>query len=101
MIVKTIRAGIAISIATAALTLAASPALAETIDVKIQVRAVYAKFIGSGVGAMNVVVENAQTGPLLAAGRITGATGDTTALMKEGQTRGHAPVTPDAASFTA
>ena len=101
MIDKPIRAGIAISIATAALTLATLPALAVTTDVKIQVRAMDAKFIGSGVGGMNVVVENAQTGSLLASGRITGATGDTTALMKEGQTRGHAPATPNAASFTA
>ncbi len=101
MIVQIIRAGIAISIVAAALTLPAFPAVAETTDVKIQVRAMDAKFIGSGVGGMNVVIENAQTGALLASGRITGATGDTTALMKEGQTRGHAPATPNAASFTA
>jgi len=101
MIVNSIRAAIAISIATVALAVSAWPALAEPTDVKIQVRATDAKFIGTGVGGMNVMVENAQTGALLASGEITGATGDTTALMKEGQTRGHAPATPDAASFTA
>jgi len=97
MVASNIRVGIA----AVALALSALPALAETTDVKIQVRAMDAKFIGSGVGGMNVVVENAQTGALLASGGITGATGDTAALMKEGQTRGQAPATPEAASFTA
>lgn len=91
----------AITTVAAALALLSLPALAVSIDVKIQVRAVDAKFIGSGVGAMNVVIENAQTGALLANGQITGATGDTAALMKEGQTRGYSPATPDSASFTA
>lgn len=98
MLVKNIRIGLAVA---AMMALPGLSALAETTQVKIQVRATDAKFIGSGVGGMNVVVENAETGALLAVGEITGATGDTTALMKEGQTRGHAPATPDAASFTA
>jgi len=88
-------------IAAAALALPSLPVLAEPTDVKIQVRATDAKFIGSGVGGLNVVIEHAQTGALLASGEITGATGDTEALMKQGQTRGHAPATPDSASFTA
>ena len=91
MIVKSIQTGIAI----AALALAALPAVAEPADVKIQVCAVDAKFIGSGVGGMNTVVENAQTGALLASGEITGTTGDTAALMTSAQTRRHASVTPD------
>ena len=97
MIIKSIR----VVIAAVALALSAVPALAEPTDVKIQVRAVDAKFIGSGVGGLNVVIESALTGALLASGEITGATGDTAALMKEGQTRGHSPVTPDSASFIA
>lgn len=99
MMINNIRVEIAIVAAT--LALVSLPALAEPTDVKIQVRAMDAKFIGSGVGAMNVVIENAQTGALLASGQITGATGDTAALMKEGQTRGRSPATPDSASFTA
>ena len=99
MIAGSIRIGIAIAVAV--LALPASPVLAETADVKIQVRAADAKFIGSGVGGLNVVIENAQTGALLASGEITGATGDTAALMRQGQTRGDAPATPEAASFTA
>ena len=101
MMIRNTRFALPIAIAAAALALLSLPALAETTDVKIQVRAVDAKFIGSGVGGLNVVIEDAQTGDLLASGEITGATGDTEALMKQGQTRGHAPATPDSASFTA
>jgi len=86
---------------TMVLIMLASPLLAATTKVKVQVRAVDAKFIGSGVGNMNVVIKNAQTGALLATGEITGATGDTQALMQQGQTRGHAPVTPETAAFSA
>ncbi|MEX2500088.1 MAG: hypothetical protein WD397_14560 [Wenzhouxiangellaceae bacterium] len=99
MMINNIR--VALAIVAAALSLLALPALAETTDVKIQVRAVDAKFIGSGVGGLNVVIEDAQTGALLASGEISGATGDTEALMKQGQTRGRAPATPDSAAFTA
>lgn len=88
-------------IATAGLAAAGLPALAEPVDVKIQVRAVDAKFIGSGVGGLNVVIENARTGALLASGEISGTTGNTAALMRRGQVRGQAPATPDSASFTA
>ena len=101
MIIRNIRVALAIAIAAAALALLSMPVAAEPTDVKIQVRAADAKFVGSGVGGLNVVIENAQTGALLASGEITGATGDTGALMKQGQTRGHAPATPGAASFTA
>lgn len=86
---------------TMVLIMLASPLLAATTKLKVQVRAVDAKFIGSGVGDMNVVIENAQTGALLSSGEITGATGDTQALMQQGQTRGHAPVTPETAAFRA
>jgi len=100
MMIRKIRFALPIALASV-LTLLSLPALAETTDLKIQVRAVDAKFIGSGVGGLNVVIEDAQTGDLLASGEITGATGDTEALMKQGQTRGHSPATPDSASFIA
>ncbi|MCA1778479.1 MAG: hypothetical protein LC637_03580 [Xanthomonadaceae bacterium] len=101
MMIRNIRVALAILMGAAVLALLSMPVAAESTDVRIQVRAVDAKFIGSGVGGMNVVVENAQTGALLASGKITGTTGDTEALMKQGQIRGHAPATPDSASFTA
>ena len=64
--------------------LAAGSAFAEPLEtpVTIRVKAHDAKFIGSGVGEMNVIVEDAETGAFLAAGRIAGGTGDTERLMK-------------------
>ncbi|MCW8193848.1 hypothetical protein F6455_03485 [Proteobacteria bacterium 005FR1] len=80
----------------------ASPLVqAEKTELKVLVRSNDAKFIGSGVGGLNVTVANAQTGELLASGQIAGATGDTEALMKSGQTRGQSPVSEDAANFRA
>lgn len=74
---------------------------AENTELKILVRASDAKFIGSGVGGLNVVLTNAETGALLAEGQITGGTGNTEALMKTGQTRGRSPESDEAASFQA
>lgn len=79
----------------------AGPAQAEPTDVAIHVRAVDAKFIGTGVGGINVTVEDASTGALLDSGRIEGGTGDTNGLMKKGQTRGEAPVTDGTAGYRA
>lgn len=76
-------------------------AQAEDTDVMVRLRATDAKFVGSGVGGVNVVVEATQTGEILDSGRITGGTGDTGALMKAGQTRGRSPVTADTAGFEA
>ncbi len=68
---------------------------------KIQVRSLDAKFIGSGVGELNVQVTDVATGRVLDHGRITGPTGDTDSMMTEGQTRGHTPSAPDSAAWTA
>lgn len=90
---------------TLAATVLAPVAAAETTlaptGLKVLVRANDAKFIGSGVGNLNVVVRNAATGELLAGGAITGPTGDTRALMQEPQTRGHTAVEGAPASFQA
>jgi hypothetical protein len=82
------------------LSCANTTVLAETTAMTIHVRADDAKFIGSGVGGLNVLIEDARTGELLASGDIVGGTGDTAALMTEGQTRGRSPVT-GAAGFRA
>lgn len=79
---------------------AAEPALAPT-GLKVLVRAHDAKFIGSGVGNLNILVRNAATGEMLAEGAISGPTGDTRALMQEPQTRGHSSTQGDPASFQA
>ena len=75
--------------------------LAETTQLNVLVRSVDSKFIGSGVGGLNVTITDDQTGKLLAQGAISGATGDTQALMKTGQTRGHSTVTDDSAQLQA
>lgn len=72
-----------------------------TTGLKVLVRADDAKFIGSGVGDMNIVVRNADTGEVLAQGAITGPTGDTEALMQAPQTRGRSATLGDPASFQA
>ncbi len=56
--------------------------------VVIRVQAHDAKFIGSHVGEMNVVVEAADSGALLASGRISGGTGNTDRLIKQPLSRG-------------
>jgi hypothetical protein len=56
--------------------------------VVIRVQAHDAKFIGSHVGEMNVIVEDASSGALLDSGRISGGTGDTDRLIKQPLSRG-------------
>ncbi len=73
----------------------------DTTALKIQGRSLDAKFIGSGVGELNVQITEVATGRVLDHGRITGPTGDTDSMMIEGQTRGHTPSAPGAASWTA
>lgn len=72
-----------------------------TTGLKVLVRADDAKFIGSGVGNLNIIVRNATTGELLAEGAITGPTGDTRALMQEPQIRGRSATQGDPANFQA
>src|SRR5690606_15186115 len=73
---------------------------ADPTHLKVLVRADDAKFIGSGVGGMDVRITRVDSGESLAEGEITGATGDTQALMEIGQMRGQSPASPDAANFT-
>lgn len=73
---------------------------AET-PVTIRVRAHDAKFIGSGVGGMNVIVEDADTGAVLASGSLAGGTGDTERLMKRPAARGASLADANTAAFVA
>ncbi|PLW83763.1 hypothetical protein CWI75_05305 [Kineobactrum sediminis] len=72
---------------------------AASTDLKVLVRADDAKYIGSGVGGLNVTIKDTVTGELLSHGVISGGTGDTTALMKKSHSRGRSPVAGDPASF--
>jgi hypothetical protein len=66
---------------------------------RILVRSDDAKFIGSGVGGLEVTVRDADSGALLGGGAIEGGTGDTAGLMTTPQTRGGTDVSGDPASL--
>lgn len=76
-------------------------AATATTGLKVLVRADDAKFIGSGVGGMTIVVRDVATGAVLAEGGITGPTGETEVLMQAPQTRGRSATVGDPASFQA
>ncbi len=70
-------------------------------EITVRVQAHDAKFIGSGVGEMNVIVEDAGTGAVLASGRVSGGTGDTNRLMKAPIARGASLSDDKTAAYTA
>lgn len=86
-------------IAIAAL-IAATPALAIPTPVTVRVISQGAKFIGTGMGGVDVVLADAATGAPLAKGRIEGGTGDTAKIMN-GSSRGTPVGDANTAAFTA
>ncbi|OSZ72622.1 hypothetical protein CAP39_04695 [Sphingomonas sp. IBVSS1] len=76
--------------------IAAAPALAVPTPVTVRVISQGAKFIGTGMGGVEVTLADAATGAPLASGRIEGGTGDTAKIMP-GAPRG----TPQADDKTA
>jgi hypothetical protein len=85
------------------LALMARGALAapQATEITVRVQAHDAKFIGSGVGEMNVIVEDADTGAVLATGRVSGGTGDTDRLMTAPVARGASLSDDSTAAYTA
>lgn len=75
-------------------------AAAVPTEVTVRVRSHDAKFIGSGVGGMQLRIEDAVTGALLDSGTITGGTGDTARLIKQPQVRGEALADDKTAHYT-
>lgn len=74
--------------------------LATPTSITVRVISKDAKFVGSGVGGVSVMLRNADNGDLLAEGIIEGGTGDTKRIMLEPRQR-HRPVsTEDAAAYT-
>jgi hypothetical protein len=57
-------------------------------NIMIRAKAVDAKYIGTNVGGVKVVVEDAETGEILDQGWVNGETGSTKAIIKEPITRG-------------
>lgn len=99
---RLIRAG-ALALLFATLGFASLSVAAQPVDtpVVVRVQAHDAKFIGTGVGGMNIVIEDADTGALLASGRISGGTGDTARLVENPVARGTPLADDDSAGFTA
>ena len=87
-------------ITVVAALLAAAPALAVPTPVTVRVLSQGAKFIGSGMGGVDVELADAATGAALARGRIEGGTGDTARIMP-GAPRGTAMADDKSAQFAA
>ena len=79
----------------------ALPALAVPTRVTVRARAHDAKFVGTAVGGLQVVVKDFYTGVTLASGEIRGGTGNTKLLMTAPPPRGGNISTPGAAGYTA
>lgn len=79
--------------------LAAAPALAVPTPVTVRVISQGAKYIGTGMGGVEVVLTDAATGAKLAEGRIEGGTGDTAKIMN-GSPRGTPTADANSAAFS-
>jgi hypothetical protein len=76
----------------------AAPALAVPTPVTVRVLSQGAKFIGTGMGGVEVQLTDAGSGALLAQGRIEGGTGDTAKIMP-GAARGTPAADANTAQF--
>ncbi|RKZ79736.1 MAG: hypothetical protein DRQ35_03630 [Gammaproteobacteria bacterium] len=82
------------------LILSANSFATET-SVMVRAKAVDAKFIGTSVGGVKIVVEDAETGEILDQGWINGGTGSTKAIIKEPIARGQVLSDDKTAGFLA
>ncbi len=73
---------------------------AEATEITVRVIARDAKFIGTSMGGVRILVRDADSGELLADGLTRGETGDTDRLMKHDHKRGSVLATPGAAQFS-
>jgi len=76
-------------------------ALATETQVMIRAKAVDAKYIGTSVGGVKAVVEDAETGEILDQGWIRGGTGSTKTLITEPISRGQVVTDKNTAGFLA
>lgn len=79
------------------------PVRAQPVSTTIVVRAKAkdAKFVGSSMGGVSIVIKNTETGEILASGITRGSTGDTEILMRTPKTRSMKLSTGGAAKFEA
>jgi len=89
-----------LSIAAMGLFLSANSFAIET-SIMVRAKAVDAKYIGTSVGGVRVIVEDAETGEVLDQGWINGDTGSTKAIIKEPITRGQVMTDAKTAGFLA
>lgn len=85
---------------TLAALLVAAPAFAVPTPVVVRVLSQGAKFIGDGMGGVEVTLVDVATGRTLKQGRVTGSTGDTARIMN-GAPRGERLATDGVAAFAA
>lgn len=76
----------------AVLVLGAASVRAEPTRVLVRVISQDAKFVGSSMGGVRIVLRNARSGAVLAQGRVEGGTGDTARIM---QAAGRSPQRSD------
>jgi hypothetical protein len=76
-------------------------ASAQQTQIMIRAKAVDAKYIGTSVGGIRVVVEDAETGEVLNQGWINGSTGDTNTLITNPIKRGQTLTTKTTAGYLA
>jgi hypothetical protein len=67
-----------------ALAFLAAPVAAEPTDVHVRVLSLGAKFVGSSMGGVEVVLRDVATGAILSRGMVEGSTGDTAKIMGGG-----------------
>ncbi len=85
----------------ALLLLAAGAARAEPTEITVRVLSKDAKFVGSTMGGVQIVLRDADTKEILASGSVEGSTGDTDRIMVQPRVRGQALSTEGSAKFTA
>ncbi len=74
---------------------------AEPTKISVQVLARDAKFVGTSLGGARVVLENIETGEVLAQGVTAGGTGDTPLIMQRDRKRGGSLASEGSARFDA
>jgi hypothetical protein len=83
------------------LFLVSATSMAEPTQVMVRAKAVDAKYLGTSVGGVRVVVEDAETGEMLDEGWINGETGSTDTLIKNPIKRGQTLTDDKTAGFLA
>lgn len=82
-----------------AVILITSAAWAEPTEIVVHVRGQGSKFMGTSMAGARVVLENADTGAILAQGATKGSTGDTERIMTDKHETNAVIVTPETARF--